>query len=141
MANQKRLSDTQFSEVHRNIDLCNTLFPLAFPKRVSGVDLKPLKIGINQDLFIALNEAGHPVSSKAIRRMLGHWCSRPFYLKAFNKAQERIDLQGNPVAPLTEEEKLIAKTQFLSRTAQLAIKAEKRADLIAEAAENALLAE
>lgn len=138
---QKRLSDTQFSEVHRNIDLCNALFPLAFPKRITRVELQPLKIGINDDLFIALNEAGHAVSMKAIRRMLGHWCSRPFYLKAFKKSQVRIDLQGQPVAPLTDEEKLIAKTQFLARATQLAIKAERRTDVVAEAAENALLAE
>jgi ProP effector len=137
---QKRMNDSQFDEVHRNIDLCNNLFPLAFPKRISEVKPRPLKIGINQDLVAALRAAGHEISMCATRRMMAYWCSRSFYLNAFKSAEQRIDLQGQPVAAVTAEEKEIAKKQLLEREARKAIKAERHTDAIAEVAENVIAA-
>jgi ProP effector len=137
---QKRMNDSQFEEVHRNIDMCNTLFPQAFPKRISEIKPRPLKIGINQDLVAALRAAGHEISMSATRRMMAYWCSRSFYLNSFKSAEQRIDLQGQPVAALTAEEKEIAKKQFSERETRKALKAERHTDVVAEVAEKVLAA-
>lgn len=133
-----RFNQTQYNELFANIDLCNSLFPKAFPKRASGVQAQPLKIGINADLSVALREAGHDVSMKAIRRLLTHWCSRNFYLKGFKKAEHRIDLNGEPAGLITELEKGIAKQKYQERYKRQLVKDEALVDACEEVAQAAV---
>lgn len=133
----QRFPDAQFREIMSNIDICNTLFPRAFPKKSSPHKPQPLKIGVNADLQVALRAAGYEISMKAIRRMLAFWCSRNFYLKTFQKAEHRIDLNGLAAGDLTPEEKAISQQKYTERFEKLKAKEDARLEAIQKASENA----
>ena len=134
---QHRITQAQYQEVFANIDICNALFPQAFPKR-GGAQVKPLKVGIAKELQSALQAAGHEVSMKAIRRLLTYWCSRNFYLKSFKNAASRIDLAGEPAGEITEEQRSIAKTTLTDRANRLQAKQEVRIEASESVAQKAI---
>lgn len=119
------LSQSQYQAIFAHIDICNSLFPKAFPRRGQR-RVMPLKIGVADDLQVALAEAGHEVSKKAISRLLTYWCSRNFYLKAFRHNNMRIDLAGEPAGEITDKQRLIAKENLSRRASRREAKAEAR---------------
>jgi len=75
-----------------------TQFPQAFPAQAPTV--KPLKIGILQDLFAACPT----VSRTGLRQYLRAYCARPTYLRALLTHAIRVDLQGHPAGVTTAQD-------------------------------------
>lgn len=89
---------------------------------------KPLAIGINKQLA----ELHPDLDAKALKSALFHHTRSVAYLKAVSKAEHRFGLDGEPVAPLLEEQRQYAVEQLkaLSKKRNEAIQAEqqKKAD-------------
>jgi sRNA-binding protein len=75
-------------------------FPHAF---IEGQQI-PLKIGILEDIFKTLPEDGS-MSRKAVRDAIKFYTRGFYYHISVLKQTHRIDLDGNPSFPITEEEK------------------------------------
>jgi ProP effector len=75
-----------------------------FPKcfSVKG-QVKPLKIGIFQDLSEKLTD-DETVSKTRLRQALRHYTSSWRYLKAIKVGASRVDIDGNDVAKIDEEQ-------------------------------------
>lgn len=69
---------------------------------------QPLKVGIHEDLLAV--EGG---DMKKIRRALASYVKVPRYLRSLKKDAERLDLQGNQVGKVTEEEAEFAAAHLL----------------------------
>lgn len=65
--------------------------------------VKPLKIGIFQDLAEKLNE-DETVSKTRLRQALRHYTSSWRYLKAIKVGVSRVDIDGKEVAQIDEEQ-------------------------------------
>lgn len=68
--------------------LCKT-FPLLFSKKRS----KPLKVGLDKDIF---EEVGDklPMSRSLVRKSIGYYVNHPLYLKGLLEGNVRYDLKG-----------------------------------------------
>ncbi|MGQ4275890.1 RNA chaperone ProQ [Pseudidiomarina sp. E22-M8] len=66
-------------------------------------DAKPLKIGIFEDLAKQL-EDDESVSKTRLRTALRHYTNSWRYLRAMKKGAERVDLAGEPVSTVDEEQ-------------------------------------
>lgn len=75
-------------------------FPLCFS--VKG-PVKPLKIGIFQDLAEKLNDDEN-ISKTRLRQALRHYTSSWRYLKAIKVGAFRVDIDGNNAAEIDEEQ-------------------------------------
>ncbi|MGL1956224.1 MAG: RNA chaperone ProQ [Colwellia sp.] len=75
-------------------------FPACFS--IKG-KVKPLKIGIFQDLAEQLNE-DETVSKTRLRQALRHYTSSWRYLKAIKVGVSRVDIEGQEVAEIDEEQ-------------------------------------
>ena len=75
-------------------------FPECFSVKGS---VKPLKIGIFQDLAEKLND-DETVSKTRLRQALRHYTSSWRYLKAIKKGVFRVDIDGKDVAEIDEEQ-------------------------------------
>lgn len=75
-------------------------FPACFS--VEG-PAKPLKVGIFQDLAVALAE-DETVSKTRLRQALRHYTSSWRYLKTVKKGSFRVDIEGNDVAEIDQEQ-------------------------------------
>ncbi|MDN3652742.1 RNA chaperone ProQ [Thalassotalea ponticola] len=64
---------------------------------------KPLKVGIFQDLADALND-DEKVSKTQLRQALRHYTSSWRYLKSIKVGEQRIDLQGEAVAEIDQDQ-------------------------------------
>ncbi|TLU68061.1 RNA chaperone ProQ [Thalassotalea litorea] len=73
-------------------------FPACF---TSQGTVKPLKVGIFQELAEALQE-DEKVSKTQLRQALRHYTSSWRYLKAIKKGSQRVNLQGEAVAEIDE---------------------------------------
>lgn len=135
---QQRFTQAQFQDLIANIDTCNLLFPRAFPKRISGLPVYPLKVGIGKELHAALVAAGNEISMIAVRRLLSHWCSRAFYLKSFKHAVHRIDLNGEPAGEITGLQRSIARKTLTDRSSRLEAKIETDIEGIQVSAQEAI---
>lgn len=82
-------------------------FPTAFSKQPI-----PLKIGTHEDIF-ALALADMP-GIMWIKRALRYYVSSPRYLKGMLVGTIRIDLQGEQVGAVSEQEAIHAKERLLS---------------------------
>lgn len=91
-------------------------FPAAFPADPRAI--RPLKIGIHQDLKAALPE----VDLKALRQAMSYHTRRLAYLRAVERGGERIDLNGNPVEPVTPEQQVHATEKLKEAKAYLQAK-------------------
>ncbi len=65
--------------------------------------VKPLKIGIFQDLAEKLND-DETISKTRLRQALRHYTSSWRYLKAIKVGAFRVDIDGNTVAEIDEEQ-------------------------------------
>ena len=88
---------------HARLDTWFTRYPKAFFRD----DPRPLKIGIHDDL-----RAQEGVSEKRIHRALAGYVKLPRYLRCLKAGAERLDLDGQPVGKVTEEEAEHARLQL-----------------------------
>jgi ProP effector len=76
----------------------------AYPDVFSRDKVRPLKIGIQEDLV-----ADDKVSRTKIKRALASYVRSPQYLRSFQEGAERIGLDGQPAGVVTAEEAEHAK--------------------------------
>jgi ProP effector len=74
---------------------------------------RPLKIGINADLL------GYGYSREAIGPALRFYVGAPGYLFALKAGADRVDLDGNVVGKVTDDEAAHAKEQLAKRRERL----------------------
>ena len=91
-------------ETLEDLSLLQQQFPKAFPAKGEGKVL-PLQENIAEKIEVELRHRGIELSLARVKRALGFWCSRKFYLKAITREQNRIDLEGQAVSPVKESEK------------------------------------
>ncbi|HEY5718566.1 MAG TPA: ProQ/FinO family protein [Motiliproteus sp.] len=82
------------------IALIAETYPLAF----SRDSVKPLKIGIQEDLV-----SDGKLAAGKIKRALASYVRSPLYYKSMQEGAERVDLEGKPAGLVTAEEAAHAK--------------------------------
>lgn len=89
-------------------------FPAAFFKKAKHI--KPLKIGIFDDIIDFYERLDSPpFSKKSLREALNYYSSSPAYLTSQKANAARIDLFGNDIDVVTEEQANYAQQRFLQR--------------------------
>lgn len=97
-------------------------FPSAFFKK--GNQVKPLQIGIFDDIIAFYERLDTPpFSKKALREALSYYSSSPAYLNCQKTNTARVDLFGNEVDVVTEEQAKYAHQRYQQRYADKKIKA------------------
>ena len=91
-----------FAKRHEALLWLMANFPLAF---FNGV--KPLKVGIHQDIFNA-NQEGMP-AKRWVKYALKHYVTSHTYLSGLEAGAVRFDLQGMPHGLVSEQEAINAK--------------------------------
>jgi ProP effector len=85
------------------IDWLSDHFPAAFLKKASEV--KPLKIGIFDDIIDFYERLDSPpFSKKSLREALNYYSASPAYLNCQKANVARVDLFGNEVDVVTDEQ-------------------------------------
>lgn len=116
-------------------------FPLAFPAEHAAV--RPLAIGI-REAIMAWADTRPDLDRKQVAEALRHHCARVTYRRTVVAGAMRIDLQGQPVAPVTEEaaalaaegierDRVIAAQAAINREARRTAALEKQARIQAAA--------
>jgi len=96
------------------IDWLAEHFPAAFFKKSNQV--KPLKIGIFDDIIDFYERLDSPpFSKKALREALNYYSASPAYLNCQKANVARIDLFGNELDIVTEEQAKYAYQRFQQR--------------------------
>ena len=85
-----------------------------FPECFNWNRVRPLKIGIHQDLLAVLGEG---FTRAEIKRLLGRYCNHVRYQRSLREGAVRIDLQGQPAGVVTAEEAEVARARLPGRTA------------------------
>lgn len=85
-------------------------FPAAFFKKTKHI--KPLKLGILDDIFEIYHQITPPFSKKSLRGALTYYCTSPAYLSAQKVDKPRIDLYGNEMDVVTAEQAKYAKIRY-----------------------------
>ncbi len=100
-------------------------FPSAFFKK--GSQVKPLQIGIF-DAIIDFYERleARPFSKKALREALSYYSSSPAYLNCQKPSTARVDLFGNEVDVVTDEQAKYAYTRYQQRYVEKRFKQENK---------------
>ncbi|RUO60368.1 RNA chaperone ProQ [Pseudidiomarina insulisalsae] len=88
-------------------------------------DAKPLKIGIFEELAQRLDD-DEAVSKTRLRTALRHYTNSWRYLRAMKAGGQRVDLDGNEVAPVEEEHQTHA-AEALSASQAVAAERKKKA--------------
>ncbi len=89
-------------------------FPGAFFKH--SRDIKPLKIGIFDDIIDFYERlASPPYSKKKIREALNYYSASPAYLSCQKMGTARVDLYGNEVDIVTEDQAKYAYQRYQER--------------------------
>ena len=97
-----------------------TWLSLSFPA-IFSLDIKPLKIGITQDI-LAMNLDGAP-DEALIRRAIGYHVRSHFYLRHMKLGAYRFNIDGLPDGDVTEIEAASAKAMLIARQKKSAQKA------------------
>lgn len=93
-------------------------FPHAFFKKSKQV--KPLKIGIFDDIIDFYERLDTPpFSKKALREGLSYYSASPAYLNCQKADAARIDIYGNEVDTVTEDQAKYAHQRYQERYANL----------------------
>ena len=91
-------------------------FPAAF--FASAKQVKPLKLGIFEDLLDFYERLDYPpLSKKSLREALNYYSSSKAYLQSQVEGAYRIDLFGQHFEEVTTEQALYAKQQLSERRA------------------------
>jgi len=86
-------------------------FPSAFFKQTRSI--KPLQIGIFEEIYHFYNRLDAPFfSKKALRDTLSYYCTSPAYLSCQKSGTARVDLFGNEVDVVTEEQAKYAQQRY-----------------------------
>ncbi|WP_133129257.1 ProQ/FINO family protein [Legionella yabuuchiae] len=92
-------------------------FPGAFFKKANQI--KPLKLGIFEDIVDFYDRLDSPpFSKKALREALNYYSGSPAYLNCQTSNTARVDLYGNEVDVVTEEQAKYAKQRYNQRFAE-----------------------
>jgi len=78
-----------------------------YPQAFSRTNIRPLKIGIQDDLV-----ADEKIAKNKIKRALASYVRSPNYFRAMKLDADRIDLTGESSGKVTETEAEYAKTQL-----------------------------
>lgn len=98
-------------------------FPKAFDNTTS---IQPLKIGIMHDILAYAEQAQSAgISKSKLRQAVVVFTRRIDYLACIKAREMRIDLEGNPVAQVSEEEAEIASLKIKRRVEKSAKNARK----------------
>jgi ProP effector len=86
-------------------------YPAAFFKKTRFI--KPLTLGIIDPIFEFYHRLETPpFSKKSLRNALAYYCTSPAYLSAQKKGKARIDLYGNEIDIVTEEQEKYAQLRY-----------------------------
>jgi ProP effector len=108
--------DTTKKNNLQTIDWLVEHFPMAFFKK--GHQVVPLKIGIFDDIVDFYERLDSPpFSKKKLREALSYYSASPAYLNCQKAQVARIDLFGNEVDVVTEEQAKYAHHRFQQRYA------------------------
>jgi ProP effector len=89
-------------------------FPAAFSTKAKFV--KPLKIGIFDDIIDFYERLDSPpFSKKLLREALNYYSGSPAYLSCQVASASRVDLYGNEVDVVNEEQAKYARQRFQQR--------------------------
>ena len=100
-----------------------TLFPCAFD---NSVMIQPLKLGIMTDILAHADKASAAgISKSKLREAVVIFTRRIDYLTCLKAREMRIDLEGNPVTPVTEDEATRAGEKIKKRVEKSAKNARK----------------
>lgn len=89
-------------------------FPSAFSRKASQI--KPLKLGIFEDIIEFYERLDSPpFSKKALRDALNYYSGSPAYLNAQKPNTARVDLYGNEIEMVSEEQAHYAYKRFIER--------------------------
>ncbi|AUH72962.1 ProQ/FINO family protein [Legionella sainthelensi] len=89
-------------------------FPNAFFKK--GNQIKPLKIGIFDDIIDFYERLDSPpFSKKSLRDALSYYSASPAYLNCQKENAARIDIYGNEVDVVTQEQAKYAYQRYQER--------------------------
>ena len=98
-------------------------FPLSFDNTVR---IQPLSLGIMADILAQADKAAEVgISKSKLREAVVLFARRIDYLTCLKAREMRVDLDGNPVAPVTEEEALLAASKIKKRVEKSAKNARK----------------
>ncbi len=101
-----------------------TQFPEAFD---NSLRIRPLKLGIMNDVLAHAEEAKKSgISKSKLREAVVIFARRIDYLTCLKAKEMRIDLNGEPVAPVSEEEAENAATKIRKRVEKAARNARKQ---------------
>ncbi len=103
------------AKIARNeaLDWLATFFPAVFDNSVS---IQPLKLGIMDDILEHANEAfAAGISKSKLREAVVIFTRRVDYLTCLKAREMRVDLAGNPVAQVSEEEANLAAMKIKRR--------------------------
>lgn len=94
--------DEKFKRIRQQIEETRAVLAAAFPHAFAGKGKpkRPLKIGIFEDI----RALGSDISGVRLRRALRNYTSGPLYLKAMIAGAARVDLNGDQVGYVTEEQ-------------------------------------
>lgn len=93
------------------IDWLIEYFPNAFFKKSN--DIKPLKLGIYDDIIDFYERLDcPPFSKKALREAINYYSGSPAYLHCQKAHSARVDIYGNEVDVVTEEQAKYAYQRY-----------------------------
>ena len=101
-------------EIHVIIDWLIEQFPQAFFKK--SVKVKPLQIGIFEDIVDYYERLDiPPFSKKQLRDAIAYYSASPAYLNAQKPQTARVDLYGNEVDVVTDDQAKYAAMRYKTR--------------------------
>lgn len=108
-------------------DICLNWLANTFPAAFNTTShIRPLKIGIMKDIFeYADKAAAAGISKSKLRESVVMFTRRVDYLVCLKARNMRIDLQGNPVSVVTEEEAEKASAKIKKRVEKSVCNARK----------------
>ena len=107
-------SETIKKDKLKTIDWLIEHFPAAFYKKATQI--KPLKIGIFDDIIDFYERLDTPpFSKKALREALNYYSASPAYLNCQKIHAARVDLFGNEIDVVTEEQAKYAHQRYQQR--------------------------
>ena len=113
MLDKQSLSTTKKDKL-QIIDWLVEHFPNAFFKK--GNQIKPLKIGIFDDIIDFYERLDSPpFSKKSLREALSYYSASPAYLSCQKENVARIDIYGNEVDVVSQEQAKYAYQRYQER--------------------------